>query len=272
MLKAFFLFKKKCGSFFDCKKHVFAPKNWKSLYDAIHSNNHKLFWSLVSHTYSQPSHISPFLISPSTWTTYYSKIFSALNSDVNYFSCPPDLPEWSPVLPSEIKELISSLKSGKAPGPDGIPTEFLTNNPSWWSTPLSNLFTIINKSGLIPATWLASIIVPIFKKGDPASPNNHRSISLLSFIGKLYSRYILNKLTSWADSIGLPGREQIGFQPGASTMDHVFTLSFLASKYSEHHGTKLYLAFIDLRGAFDSTDRNILWRKLIKWGIDPSPI
>lgn len=153
--------------------------------------------------------------------------------------------------------------------PDEIPTEFLTNNPSWWSTPLSNLFTIINKSGLIPATWLASVIVPIFKKGDPASPNNYWPINLLSFIGKLYSRYLLNKLISWTDLIGLPSREQIGFRPGSSTIDHIFALSFLASKYSEYHGTKLYSAFIDLRGAFDSIDRNILWRKLIKWGIDP---
>lgn len=85
----------------------------------------------------------------------------------------------------------------------------------------------------------------------------------------MYSRYILKKLTFWADKIGLPGREQISFHPGASTIDRIFTLSFLVSKYSELHGPNLFSAFIDLRGAFDSIDRSILWRKLVKWEIDP---
>lgn len=66
----------------------------------------------------------------------------------------------------------------------------------------------------------------------------------------------------------LPGKEQIGFRPNHSTIDHCMVLAFLAEKYTHFQGGKLYVAFIDLCKAFDSIDRQLLWMKLQNWGID----
>lgn len=119
-------------------------------------------------------------------------------------------------------------------------------------SPLANLFTLINQTGLIPVSWLSSTLIPIFKKGDPSLPRNYRPISQLSVIGKLYSKHLFSRLPSWAHLVALPGREQIGFRSGASMVDHTFLLSFLAKKYSVHHGCKLFSVFVDLRGALAS--------------------
>lgn len=179
-----------------------------------------------------------------------------------------DLPPWTPVPKEEVIELISTLKTGKVTGPDGILCEFLINNPSWWAEPLANLFMLIDQIGILPDSWLSSILVPIFKKGEPAFPGNYRPISLLSSIGKLYARHLLKRLTDWAQENRLPGREQISFHPGSSTLDHELLLSFFAEKYSTYFKGKLCVAFIDLRGAFDSVNRELLWNKLASWGVD----
>lgn len=90
----------------------------------------------------------------------------------------------------------------------------------------------------------------------------------MSSIGKIYAKFLLSKLSSWASSINLPGIEQSGFRPGVSTQDHAFLLTFLAEKYSLFYKSSLFVAFIDLQGAFDSVNRNLLWNKLENWGID----
>ena len=48
---------------------------------------------------------------------------------------------------------------------------------------------------------------------------------------------------------------QAGFRKGYSTIDHIYTLSAIIEKYFSRKGGKLYVAFIDLRKAFDSVDR-----------------
>ena len=60
---------------------------------------------------------------------------------------------------------------------------------------------------------------------------------------------------------------QAGFRKGYSTIDHIYTLSAIIEKYLSRKGGKLYLAFIDLRKAFDSVDRAALFLTLVKAGL-----
>ena len=62
--------------------------------------------------------------------------------------------------------------------------------------------------------------------------------------------------------------EQAGFRAGYSTVDHIFSLYAMVQKYLLKH-TKLYVAFVDFKKAFDSVNRNALWsvlrKKMCKW-------
>ena len=39
-----------------------------------------------------------------------------------------------------------------------------------------------------PSEWSEGFIVPLHKKGDVDNPNNYRGITLLSTVGKLFSK------------------------------------------------------------------------------------
>ena len=99
-------------------------------------------------------------------------------------------PDWPQVDQEEVEELLSTLKCGKAVGPDQNPPDVLKIFPSIWATILDAVFTIIDRHGLILASWRQAIVVPIFKKGNSACPANYRPISLLSVIGKLYASHL----------------------------------------------------------------------------------
>ena len=82
-------------------------------------------------------------------------------------------------------------------------------------------------------------------------------------------KHLVKRLLEWMTDLSLPGEEQVGFRVGSSMLDHSLTLMFLAGKYYLHFHGKLIVAFIDLRGAFDSISRSLLWNKLGSKGLDP---
>ena len=56
-------------------------------------------------------------------------------------------------------------------------------------------------------------------------------------------------------------QEQSGFTPGRSTTDRILTLNILAQTRRELH-KPLFAAYVDLKAAFDSVDRQVLWKLL----------
>lgn len=128
---------------------------------------------------------------------------------------------------------------------------------------------MVNRSGIILAAWLQSIIVPIYKKGDSSHPPNCRPISFLSVCGKLYANYLLSRFTDWINSNGILGPEQAGFQAGSSAVDDCMILSHIIASQSALPQSRIFTAFSDLKSAFGTIDRDLLWCKLRKLEIDP---
>jgi hypothetical protein len=60
---------------------------------------------------------------------------------------------------------------------------------------------------------------------------------------------------------------QSGFRPGRGTPEHMFTIRRLCELASDHH-PPLFAAFIDLKKAFDSVNREALWHILANRGIN----
>lgn len=127
---------------------------------------------------------------------------------------------------------------------------------------------MVDKTAQIPKAWSKAIIVLIYKKGDTRTPGSYRLVSLLSIIGKMYAKHLLSRLLDWIEVNNILGLEQVGFRKGKSILDHCMVLSHLISKQLARANGQLFVAFLDLKGAFDTVVRDILWRKLSHMGMD----
>ena len=65
------------------------------------------------------------------------------------------------------------------------------------------------------------MVVPLHKKGSLDVVNNFRGITLLSILGKLFTRILNNRLTGWAEEYSVYIKAQAGFRAAMSTVDNV---------------------------------------------------
>ena len=169
----------------------------------------------------------------------------------------------------EVRVMLGTLKhkQNKKGGADFIINELLINCPDHMIPIFTDFFNLILVSGFVPEAWTTGIVVPLHKEGPKENPDNYRGITLLSCLGKLFTRLLNRRLKAFIDSQGGISEAQVGFREGYSTIDHIFTLHMLIKLYISRKGKKLYLAFVDFKKAFDLVDRSILWRKLIDKGM-----
>ena len=163
----------------------------------------------------------------------------------------------------ELLKSIKQLRNNASGGPDLLLNEFFKYASNVLLPYLHKLCNSCLARGYFPDSWSEGHIVPIFKSGDTSDPSNYRGITLLSTLGKLFSRILNNRLTAWADQYEVYIEAQAGFRKGMSTTDNIFVLHGIISNTLNQGGT-LYCAFVDFKKAFDFVVRDILWYKLIK--------
>lgn len=169
----------------------------------------------------------------------------------------------SPPTLDEVMHAVNQAKRHKASGPDGIPAEALKEGGEELTRHIHELIVKIWSTEEMPPDFRDSLVVPIFKKGDRTNCNNYRGISLLSCLGKLIAQILANRIVPLVEKI-LP-ESQCGFRPSRGTTDMIFTARQLQEKCREQN-RPLYIAFIDLTKAFDSVNREALWKILALYG------
>nr|VZI32488.1 unnamed protein product [Spirometra erinaceieuropaei] len=134
-------------------------------------------------------------------------------------------------LPPSLQETIRAvqqLSSGKAPGSDAIPAEVYNHG------------------------WNRQVC------------DNHRGISLLNIAGKIFAHILLNRLNKHLEQ-GLPPESQCSFRRHRGTTDTIFAARQLQEKCQEMR-THLYSTFLDLTKAFDTVNREGLWKIMQTFG------
>ena len=205
------------------------------------------------------------------WAEHFKGV---LNQDSAFdMSVLDEIPQWDvnesldakPTL-EEVSDSIKDLTSGKSAGDDGIPPEIFKHGGPALEEQMLKLFVKIWEEGQVVQAFKDANIVHLYKnKGDRYCCDNHRGISLLCIAGKILARLLLNRLIKHIEEIGLIPESQCGFRPMRGTADMVFALRQLQEKCSLQC-QDLYLLFIDLTKAFDTVNREGLWRILEKAG------
>jgi len=256
------------------KKQDFKLRKAQMLTDNL--NNPSIFWKelraccgLVKKQALKNS------ITINEWRDHFMNVFesNSSNNQADYESAHSEVDSVcieeldNPISVEEVVKSIKRLKSGKAGGLDGILPEMLKEASTYIALFLTEFFNDIFTSGTYPEPWSEAVIVPIYKKGDANLTANYRGISLLNLLGKCYTSILNNRLYSWLEDSSKIIDSQAGFRKGYSTTDHIFTLYAVTQKYLLKRGGKLYVAFIDLKIAFDSIRRSTMLGCLKRVGI-----
>ncbi|GFS19860.1 RNA-directed DNA polymerase from mobile element jockey-like protein [Elysia marginata] len=167
---------------------------------------------------------------------------------------------------TEIENAMKMFKSGKACGPDGIPSEFYKSisHVPIFTDYLTALFDTIFESGTYPDEWTKFAIFPLHKKGDINNVNNYRGLSLLNVLGKIFSNVLNARLKAWCNSQNIIPEAQAGFRPSYSTIDNIYILQCMVQKYLGRPGGRFYTLYVDFYKAFDWVDRRIIMECFVK--------
>lgn len=238
--------------------------------------NAKLYWNLLK----ESAGVKPANIPLTTFEQYFKAInnpfdpFYSPDEDILYFNERYENNEFNIMFEelnlefsqAEILKAVSQLKTNKASGPDQLINEFFIHGKDILLPTLVLLFNKIYDNGHFPEVWSDGYVIPLHKKGSVNEVENYRGITLLSTLGKLFTRVLNNRLGEWAEKYGVLIEAQAGFRAGMGTVDNIFVLHGLIS-HMLNKGQKLYCAFIDFTKAFDYIVRENLWYKLVKLGL-----
>ena len=165
----------------------------------------------------------------------------------------------------EVERALKETKEGKAAGIDEVTAEMLKKGGVSAVEWLVRLFNICFYLSMVPVEWVCAIIVPLFKgKGSMFECCNYRGISLLSVVGKVYGRVLINRIRDKTERAIL--EVQGGFRRGRGCTDQVFIVRQICEKYLAK-GKDVYFAFMDLEKAYDRIDRDAMWKVLGLYGV-----
>lgn len=175
----------------------------------------------------------------------------------------------APITMKELEEALKKSKNAKAPGEDGLSIELYKYSSSKFKKRLLNFINSIWEKETTPEEFRNAIVVPLYKKGDMAKPENYRGICLLNTCYKIYAKIIAKRINEITEEKVL--EYQNGFRGGRSCTDASFTIKLLMEKRIEYD-LETHMCFVDLEKAYDNVDRRILRKVLEKYEIPPKLI
>ena len=84
--------------------------------------------------------------------------------------------------------------------------------------PLRNILNKSLSSGLFPDDWKCTRVTPLFKQGERTDVKNHRPISVMSVIAKVFERIVYDQLYSFLANEEIIAHQQSGFRSLHSTV------------------------------------------------------
>lgn len=172
------------------------------------------------------------------------------------------------VSPKEVWNIVKRLPPAKAPGEDGITNKALKHLPKVAYTLLANIYTSCFRHSYFPVQWKKAQIVMIPKPmKNHLIPENHRPISLLNTMSKIFERIILTKLINHTKI----RKEQHAFRTSHSTTTQLITLVDDLKK-NQSKKEKTVAVFLDVAKAFDRVWHQGLIHKLLLANIPHSLI
>ncbi|KAG1450577.1 hypothetical protein G6F55_009620 [Rhizopus delemar] len=164
-----------------------------------------------------------------------------------------------PITAEDIQETIRNLPTKKAPGVDHLRNEILQPIQHLLAPLLLSLFRLCWMWSYTSQSWRVAQVVPIYKKGSTNEPSNYRPISLTFIFRKVLERCIQYRLQTNGYPLDIA---QGGFRESRGAIDQAPCFAEICHILSSHYHTKPILAFLDIKSAYDTVNRNYIWEVL----------
>jgi len=153
-----------------------------------------------------------------------------------------------PITETEVEEASRKLKNKTSMGIDGVPTRVVKHATKQQIKIYTKIFNEILMQGM-PEEWKTARVIAIPKKKNNVNIENHRPISNLCAMEKLFEKCILLRLEKLnMDSIA--GKHQHAYRKSHSTQTCLIELvNCIAEHLDEKKKVSLYT--VDLSAAFD---------------------
>ena len=178
-----------------------------------------------------------------------------------------------PPTPQEVDELFSEevvdyafskLRKRSSPGLPGIPVGAF--GPPAIRSLVQQVLKAVYQCGIEPSSMALALLSPIYKRGDLAVSKNYRPVVVSSVLHKLYALCIDYHVRQHIESQQADMfPRQAGFVPHRSTLHNMFMLQHLAHHYFRLK-RPLYVALLDVAGAYDTTNHAIMMENLLELG------
>jgi hypothetical protein len=198
---------------------------------------------------------------------------------------PSKTPKWlsnPPVLTNKVTidefsmanldKILNKMKAGTSPGITKMAPELLRQLPKEDKEVMLKLLKFCWKYKSIPEVWKICAIILLEK--DPRCnflPEAYRPIALCNTMYKVYTSILNEKLREHIEANGFLSPSQYGFAKGKSTVEPVITLiNVLEDAIKKGPVPKpVYVAFVDLKKAYDSIEHWLIIDSLKFYRVDP---
>lgn len=163
-----------------------------------------------------------------------------------------------PIQELEIKQVISTLKNSKSPGPDGFVNEFYKTFKDLLAPLLLKAYSHALESKTMAPSWNEATIVVIHKEGkDPTDCQSYRPISLLNADVRILTAILARRVNKIITQIIHP--DQTGFISGRYYGDNIRRLLNIIS-HQKNKKLESVIISLDAQKAFD----RVSWRYLLQ--------
>jgi len=173
----------------------------------------------------------------------------------------------SPLTLEELSTAVKSSPPNKAPGLDGLPTDFLKFFWRHLGPILLELFNECFILGCLPSSSRKSVLSLLFKKGDRSLLSNWRPLSLICSDAKLLCKVLALRLKRVIPT--LVHTNQAGFIRGRLIHDHILSAQ-LAITFAKANGISGALLLLDQEKAFDRVNWRYRDAVLQRFGFGPN--
>jgi len=247
--------------------------------------NNKKFWSYIKSNRKDNTGVAPlqnengilFTDSSSKANILNDQFSNVFNKNEDKSSIPNKGPSLHPnmsnitITENGVKKLLNNLNPHKATGPDDVPARLLKEIAEEIAPVFTNLFQASLNQGKIPRNWKTANVIPAFKKGNKAKPENYRPISLTCITCKIMEHIISSNLMTHLERNHILTDAQFGFRKNRSCETQLINTVQNLAKLLDNR-SQIDTVLLDFSKAFDKVPHHRLRYKLEYYGVSGSTL